>query len=91
MWTAIKAFLAFCYSLVIQWIKGQGSIEADLRQRDAELAAANERIAVLEAAAAKERAERLRELDEKAAAVHDAAGAAELLRDVTGAGKTPTN
>lgn len=89
----LKSALSFCWSLVIQWIKGRGSDEvaAALRQRDADLAAAKERITALEAALAAERAERLRVLDGKAAAVTDARTAAELLRSVTGADETETN
>lgn len=81
----LKLALSFCWRLVVQWIKGSASNEDALRLRDAELAAANERITALESAAATERAERLRVLDEKATSVRDAAGAAELLRVVSGA------
>jgi len=81
----LKSVLSFCWSVVLQWIKGSGSDDSTLRLRDAEIASQRERIAALEAALATERAERLRVLDEKAASVRDAAGAAELLRSVTGA------
>lgn len=91
MWSVIKSLLVIVWGVVVQYIKGSGSNDSALKQRDAELADARARITALETALAKERAERLRVLDEKAAAVHDAAGAAELLRDITGAGKTPTN
>lgn len=91
MWTALKTLLVTVWQFVLYYIKGVGSNESLLKQREAELAEANERIAAMEAVAAKERAERLRVLDEKAAAVHDAAGAAELLRDVTGADDPEVN
>ena len=90
MWAVLKTLVALAVTLVVQWIKGQDSIRAALKQRDTELAAANTRIAALEAAVAVARAERLRVVDEKAAAVTDARTAAELLRDVTGADKPDT-
>jgi hypothetical protein len=85
MWDKIKAVLAAGYGILIYWIKGKSSVELLLKERDAELVIMRERVSLLEAAAAKERAKRLQEVDEEAATIIDANGSAELLRRITGA------
>lgn len=91
MFSILKSLLAIVWQFVVYYFKGDGSKDQLLKQRDEELAAERARVAALEAAAAKERSERLRIVREKAAAVRNAGDAASLLRGVTGADDTDTN
>jgi hypothetical protein len=69
---------------VIHWFRGTARAELNLKNTTAELETARAHRAAQEAAAAKERAERKKDFDEKATAVSTAGDAGTLLRETLG-------
>lgn len=69
---------------VVYYLRRAAQNSADLNTANASLLAEQKQVAQQDAAAAAQRQARLQEIDAKAAAVHDAAGAAELLNEATG-------